>query len=206
MQVKICGITNLADAQICVQQNVWGLGFNFYAQSPRYISPNKAKIIIDSLPASIKKIGVFVDETLPNIRHIQQQVGLDYIQIYQDFAEQTALEKTQTIRAVQLGALSDIEQVKDASSYYALLLDAPKTNDGLYGGTGRMVNWQLAHQLAQQYRVFLAGGLNPHNVAQAVQAVQPLGIDVASGVEAAPQEKDYAKIINFIKAIESTQI
>jgi phosphoribosylanthranilate isomerase len=203
MQVKICGITNLPDAQFCVQQGVWGLGFNFYAQSPRYINPEQAKVIIDGLPTNIKKIGVFVGETLLNIRHIQQQVGLDYIQIYQDFTELTALEKTQTIRAVQLSALTDIEQIKNVNSYYALLLDAPKTNDGLYGGTGRVVDWQLAHQLAQQYRVFLAGGLTPHNVAQAVQAVQPFGLDVASGVEATPQQKDHTKIINFIKAIES---
>lgn len=198
MHVKICGITNLSDAELSIQHGAQLLGFNFYSKSPRYISMDIAKKIISPLPKSILKVGLFIDSTYDVINRAIDTLGLDLVQIYTPIqADKDFYERV--IFALQAEKEEDLPAAHILNQYAYLLLDAPKTSDGLHGGTGRLANWSLATRLAREYRLFLAGGLTPHNVQSAIHHVQPYAIDVASGVERMPGVKDETQLKHFFK-------
>lgn len=204
MQVKICGITNLLDAQYSILQGAHLLGFNFYAKSPRYIPMNIAKKIISELPQSIRKVGLFIDEPYDVIAHAIDTLSLDLVQLYtpikanKDFCDRV-------IFALQAEKEADLPEASILNQYGYILLDAPKATDGLQGGTGRLANWALASQLARDYRLFLAGGLTPDNIKAAIHQVQPYAVDVASGVERIPGLKDKAKMKHFFEECSHDQ-
>ncbi len=192
MKAKICGITNQEDALFAAQHGAWALGFNFYHKSLRYIEKEIAKEIIASLPASVIKVGLFIDKPYDYIASYVDDIGLDLVQIYAPI-NASATFKEKVIFAIQE------EPIKNLDDYGYLLIDAPKNKDGLMGGTGRIANWTLASKLAQDYRLILAGGLNPNNIEMAINKVAPYAVDVASGVESKPGVKDDQLVINFLK-------
>lgn len=200
-RVKICGITQVEDALQACACGADALGLVFYAKSPRCVTPEQARAIIQSLPPLVTAVGLFVNEEPQRIRQIADYCGLDVIQLHGDEgADGCDFAPRRSIKALR---------VKDAASLIghggfrtsALLLDAWVA--GAYGGTGESFNWELAAGIARQRPVILAGGLTPDNVAAAVSAVRPYGVDVSSGVESAPGRKDLAKVAAFIQYAKS---
>lgn len=203
--VKICGITNLADAQAAVDAGADALGFMFYEPSARHITPAAAREIIAQLPPRVAKVGVFVNASAETIRRIAAECGLDTLQLHGEetleFCAQFApLKVWKAIRVrdeSSLGALPDYKTD-------AWLLDSYVA--GQKGGTGEKFNWELAIAAKDLGRpIILAGGLTPENIATAVRQVRPFGVDVSSGVESGPGKKDAAKVRAFIMAAKLEQ-
>ena len=208
MIIKICGIKNITEARIACEAGADMLGFNFYLPSPRYIAPDDCARIISALRAEGKNpinVGVFVNETPEKVHKTLEGCALDLAQFSGDelLASLVALNG----RAFKAVRPSTKEQADDFLHTYpcdtapAFLVDA--CVKGEYGGTGETSNWEIAQYLAARAPVLLAGGLTPQNAGAAIQAVQPWGVDVASGVESAPGVKDAAKILAFIAAVRS---
>jgi phosphoribosylanthranilate isomerase len=199
-KVKICGITNLADAQAAVSAGADALGFNFYEKSPRYVALKEAVKISKQLPPFIMRVGLFVNAPEEVVLRAIPECGLTMIQFHGDeppeFCTQFGLMSMKAFRMRGPETLKEIPQYQTD----AWLLDA--FSPATFGGTGEKFNWDLAVE-AQKFGkpIFLAGGLTPENVGEAVRKVHPFGVDVSSGVESAPGKKDHAKIKAFIAAV-----
>ena len=203
-KVKICGITNAEDAVAAVEAGADALGFVFYRKSPRYIEPTLARQIVMSLPPLVIPVGVFVDEDQQVVRSLMDDCGLAIAQLH---GSESAIYCKELGRTV-LKAL----RVKDRSTFLALaefrgragvrgfILDA--FSNEAYGGTGQVIDWQLASEAAKAAKVLLAGGLTPDNVEKAILTVRPYGVDVSSGVERSPGRKDHEKVRAFIRAVK----
>ena len=194
--VKICGITNIDDALDAVEFGADALGFNFWPDSPRYIAPAKAKEILQEIPPSVWRVGVFVNEHFEKVRDLSVELELTYLQFHGDetpyYCDQFAVPYW---RAFGLKDEKGLElMTKYHCEYY--LVDA--CVDRAYGGTGVTGNWQLAGAAKKVGKIFLAGGLTPENVQTAIQVVRPDGVDVASGVEDEPGKKNRFKLEEFI--------
>ncbi|WP_077623567.1 phosphoribosylanthranilate isomerase [Sediminibacillus massiliensis] len=197
MIVKICGIKNKQAAADAVQAGADFLGFVF-ASSKRRVTKEQAKEIAETLPRRVKKIGVFVNESPEVINDIAESVGLDYAQLHGDESPEEMEEiKVPVIKAFQINSKEDFEQIASYPCEY-YLLDSPA---GKYrGGNGEAFDWSLAEYMPEvNGKIFLAGGLKPGNVQQAITEVKPAGVDVSSGVET-NGEKDRDKIDAFIRA------
>ena len=205
-RVKVCGITNLADALAALEAGADMLGFNFYARSPRYIEPAEARRIIEHLPDRISSVGVFVNESAPaEVERIAREAGLGAVQLHGDETPEycQSLRGLTTIKALRVGADFSVES---AAAYQtdAVLLDAYVA--GERGGTGHTFDWTLATLTRERVpKLFLAGGLNPGNVAAAVAAVRPYAVDVCSGVETAPGRKSPELIRRFVEQVKSSR-
>lgn len=199
VRVKICGITNLADAQLAIAAGADALGFNFYEKSPRFIPPNGAAEISRVLPPFTLRVGVFVNPAEELVRRAMGECGLGLLQFHGDelpeFCMQFGVMSMKAFRVRDAGSLKELPKYQTD----AWLLDA-YASDSL-GGTGEKFNWDLAVEAQKLGKpVFLAGGLTPENVAEAIRRVQPFGVDVSSGVETSPGKKDHAKVRAFIRA------
>jgi phosphoribosylanthranilate isomerase len=198
VKVKICGITNLEDAEAAVYSGADALGFVFFKYSPRFVPPEKASAIVRSLPSFVVSVGVFVNERRKNIESILSSTGIDIAQLHgEETPDMCKLSRrvVKAIRVKSLDSLAPLEQFRNLVS--AFLLDT-YTPDAL-GGTGRIFNWDVALEAKQFGRVILAGGLTPDNVAAAVGHVRPYAVDVSSGVELRKGKKDHDKMKLFIK-------
>jgi phosphoribosylanthranilate isomerase len=199
-EIKICGITSLADALNAAACGADALGFIFYRQSPRYIDPMAAADIIARLPGHICKIGVFVNETEETVKETAAACGLDLIQLHGDETVEYCMgfHPETLIKALPLETEEDLQ---GASPYNvgALLVDARAS--GRYGGTGKQASWELAARLGKDKPLILAGGLNSKNIAAALRTVQPRAVDINSGVESAPGKKDTEKVKEIIGII-----
>lgn len=195
MKAKICGITRIEDAMLAHAHGAWAIGFNFYPRSPRYIDLGEAEAMAQLLPASIKKVGIFVNATLAEMQQGLQ--FLDYIQIYQHQSSDE-VDKSRCILALQATMKDRLPPSSVLKQYGYLLLDAPKQDEGLWGGTGRQACLRLAGKLSQDYPLILAGGLNCENVAGIIEKVHPYAVDVASGIEIAPGIKRPDDIKTFL--------
>jgi phosphoribosylanthranilate isomerase len=194
VRVKICGITNLEDAQEAINLGADALGFNFYKRSSRYIEPAKAKPIIEALPPLISLVGIFVDEFSPErIRSIAHAIGLGTIQLHGSESPEYVkkISEVRIIKAFRVGETFDLTQLA-AFRVGAYLLDTYDAKQ--LGGTGKTFNWDVAVQAKQQGRVILAGGLSSENVAEAVLHVRPYAVDVCSAIESEPGKKDFHKM------------
>ncbi len=199
VKVKICGITRAADAQAAAAAGADLLGFNFWTQSPRCLTPAAASDIIRALPPFVVKVGVFVDAEPETVLEAVRVCGLDLLQFHGDETPDYCLQFN--LMSMKAFRIRDAESLAALPAYHtdAWLLDAFVA--GQPGGTGATFNWDLAVEARKLGRpVFLAGGLTPENVATAVRRVQPYGVDVSSGVESAPGVKDYQKVRDFIAA------
>jgi phosphoribosylanthranilate isomerase len=203
-RVKICGITNLADAQTAVEAGADALGFVFYEKSPRCMPlPTIAKIS-QKLPPFVLRVGVFVNAAEELVTRAIGECGLGLLQFHGDeppeFCTRFGLMSMKAFR------LRDAESLKELPRYQteAWLLDAYSAEK--LGGTGEKFNWDLAIEAKKFGKpIFLAGGLTPGNVAAAVRKVQPFGVDVSSGVESSSGKKDHTKVRAFIRAVRSVE-
>jgi phosphoribosylanthranilate isomerase len=195
--VKVCGVTSPADAELAVLAGADLIGVNLWPDSKRYVDDGSARDVLAAIPEGVLKVGVFVNATADEIAARVASLGLDKAQLHgneraQDFA---ALDPALTIRAAR---------VRDESTFQTEALWNPSLwlydafSPG-YGGSGHRAPWPLVAKLARR-PFLLAGGLTPENVAAAIAAVRPDGVDVASGVESAPGRKDPAKLRRFIEA------
>ncbi len=201
VKVKICGITNLEDAQAAVDMGADILGFNFYPPSPRYIEPKKAEDIISRLPGFVDTAGIFVNANGPDIRSLTDSGILNWVQFHGDetseFCSQFNAWSLRTIKAIRVRSTEDIEQAQEFETF-SLLFDAfdPKQ----YGGTGKTFDWSLLKEYPR--RVFLAGGINPDNVLKAIET-DVYGVDICSGIESEPGKKDHVKMKQLFDIIYS---
>jgi phosphoribosylanthranilate isomerase len=204
--VKICGIKTLADARAAVEAGADTLGFNFYPRSARFIEPEACARIAAALRAehpSIRLVGVFVNATAYEIRATLSGCELDLAQLHGDEpAEMLAQLAPLAFKAFR-GVPDHLQEYLQRSEAPACLVDAAVT--GAYGGSGVPADWQAAERIARRTPIFLAGGLNPGNVAEAVLQVRPWGVDVASGVESAPGVKDAGKMRAFVQAVREIE-
>lgn len=199
MKIKICGITRLEDALHVEKTGLWAVGFIFAENTPRYIDPEKAAKISEKLSDRIEKIGVFLNASVDKILQVSQLVGLSKIQLHGDEPPEFCLEVAQktgkeVIKAIRLGNEDDlrlIEPYKNSVSY--ILVDGYCEKS--YGGTGKTCDWKTAKK-AHSYDlpIILAGGLNPDNILQAYEEVQPYALDLSSGVEISKGIKNLEKI------------
>jgi indole-3-glycerol phosphate synthase / phosphoribosylanthranilate isomerase len=204
VRVKVCGITNLKDAQMCVRAGVDMLGFNFYRASSRYIEPLQTRRIIDQLPATVTGVGVFVNEESPErLAGIAELAGVAAVQLHGDETPSycRALENCFVIKALWVREDFVAEQLSEYGAN-AILLDAFSSKGR--GGTGEQFDWSVARQaLPFVSKLFLAGGLTPENVAPAVAFVRPYAVDVCSSLESAPGKKDDERVRAFVEAVRS---
>jgi len=219
--IKICGTTNVDDALASVEAGADALGFVF-APSPRRISPRDAARITAALPASMEKIGVFVNQTVELVLDTVEKAGLTGVQLHGDedrsFGQRLLQEARPNLRLLKAVSLREIGEAKGktfavaaaegaAAVFSGLLLDSG-TQDKR-GGTGLAFDWQeaapMARLLAKKFPLVIAGGLKPENVGKALHIFHPWGVDVVSGVEQAPGKKDPAKLRAFIAAVRGAE-
>jgi phosphoribosylanthranilate isomerase len=200
-KIKICGIKTLDDAFAAIDAGADYLGFNFYPKSVRFIEKQACAEITSVLKKEfpqIKLVGVFVNSSVEEVKDILVSCLLDLTQLHGDETP----EMLKTLDGKAFKAFRGIPESVDEfarSESPAFLLDAAVK--GIYGGSGVTADWEGAAELAKKYPLLLAGGLTPENVAEAVSRVKPWGVDVASGVESAPGEKDPRKIKAFVQAV-----
>jgi phosphoribosylanthranilate isomerase len=208
VQVKICGITTEADANLAAALGADAIGLNFYAGSPRYVSKSEAKDILRTVPSSVEPVGIFVNESVAFID--EELHSLPQVRTVQWHAEQSVFLTPVPFRMIPAFAVEAEADLLAISDYLAqaesqgvtptaILVDARV--QGLHGGTGKTAPWELLAEFRPGVPLILAGGLTPVNVAEAIRLVQPYGVDVASGVERTPGVKDPEKLRRFIAAI-----
>lgn len=201
--VKICGVTRVEDAELCVSAGADAIGLNFYPKSPRCVSVAHAERIVAAIGRRALTVGVFVDASYEQIRDTLQQTGIVCAQLHGD-EPPSLLERLlpHAYKAIRVRDQASLAQARGYAGEH-ILLDAYVA--GQAGGTGHSFNWALATELAGERKVTLAGGLEPSNVAAAIAAVRPFCVDVASGVEpkAAPGRKDPDKVRAFIAAAKA---
>jgi phosphoribosylanthranilate isomerase len=202
-QVKICGITNKDDSLFAAQCGAAALGFIFYLPSPRYITPEDARKIISALPDEVIKVGVFVNERTEEIKRIMEYCTLDMIQLHGDESPEYCRQfpASTIIKAVEL---KNDDDLKHAMNYDVAAILVDSRHAGLYGGTGKKVNWDLAVALGNKKTVILSGGLNEGNIAKAIQTVAPAALDLNSGVEISPGRKDHEKLVRIFNIVGAT--
>lgn len=203
--IKICGITNVNDAHAAVAAGADALGFNFYKPSPRYIAPESAREIINTLPDSILTVGVFVNEASPEaVRSIANQAGVKAVQLHGDESPDYCRALNSVIKTFAVS--KDKFDIKQIESYEvdAIMLDTK--DNRLRGGTGRVFDWSIAQQVSQLVpKLYLAGGLSPENVSEAIEMVQPYAVDACSSLEDKPGIKNHERMRVFVNRVRSVK-
>ena len=200
--VKICGLTRPEDAEAAARAGADWIGLNFWFRSKRLVSTERARELVAAARAvrpDIGAVGVFVDEELEEVQAIVKQVGLDFAQLHGDESPQyTAQLGARGIKALGLSASADLDRMSEYECEL-LVVDTPSPGRG---GSGIVGDWRVARRAAALRPVILAGGLTPDNVAEAIAAVNPRGVDVASGVERSPGVKDPELMARFVEAAQ----
>lgn len=198
VKVKIEGITTAQDAEMAIDAGADALGFVFYPPSPRSVDIETAREIVRGMPPFVTSVGVFVNESVEQVRRVREGVGLVAVQLHGD-------ETPEMVRALGPGVIKAFRvgpdfspDIIEAYGVSTFLLDAYRKD--LPGGTGEVFDWEIAIECRRRGRLILAGGLTPENVAEAVRKVRPYAVDVASGVESEPGRKDHSKVRAFIQA------
>jgi len=206
IQIKICGVTNVNDARMCAELGADMIGFNFYPQSPRYIEPEVAQQIVETLPSHAGAVGVFVNGNADEIRNTANAAGVRCVQLHGDFSPDVGRELAREFRMIRTFAThpqfrpDKILLFPDCD----VLVDA--YHPDLRGGTGQRCDWSAARATLPFSRfLILSGGLNAENVASAIKAVTPHAVDVCSGVESAPGVKNHEAIKDFIAAVRTAE-
>lgn len=210
VKVKICGITNIADAEAARAAGADMLGFNFYPPSPRYLNARAAREIAKQVKARVECVGIFVNASVDEVTATTIEAHLDGVQLHGDETRDYCLRLRERlpascliIKAVRVKNDTALDDFKDYPAD-ALLLDA--WQHGVYGGTGRTIDFDLARR-AKDFvpQVFLAGGLTPENVCEAVSISRPYGVDACSGVEVEPGRKSHAAVARFVREVRACQ-
>jgi phosphoribosylanthranilate isomerase len=195
VRVKICGITNIEDAVAALEAGADAVGFNFYAPSPRFVGPEIAADIVARLPGSVCAVGVFVNAPRQDIEQIARRVGLTALQFHGD--EDPRFCRSWPHKIIKAVRVRDSSGAAAARAYAVDFILVDAYVEDRFGGTGRRIALEYLEGF-DRGRLILAGGLTPENVADAVRAVRPFGVDVASGIERAPGKKDWDLMRRFI--------
>ena len=201
MRVKVCGITRSEDVLLCSRLGVHAIGFNFYPQSRRFVTPENARQALRNSAPFLYRVGVFVDEPdVDKVKWIAEHLGLNALQFHGDESAPYCelFNPYPVIKAFGLGPDFRLDFL-NSFKVSAFLLDGYR--EGEYGGTGAIADWVLAAEVAHRWPVVLSGGLNPENIHTGVRQVRPMAVDVCSGVESAPGIKDRAKLAMFMEAL-----
>ena len=202
-RIKICGITRLEDAITACELGVDALGFVFHKPSPRYVKPETAAKIISKISRLVTTVGVFVDLPPEQLRQVAATANLDRAQLSgKESPQYCHALGVSWIKGFRLSAQEDLDGIAEYGTGNDILLDSYVK--GVPGGTGKIFNWEWADLARSHGRVILAGGLGPENVAQAIDAAAPFGVDVSSGVESEPGIKDHDKIKRFVAAVRGS--
>jgi phosphoribosylanthranilate isomerase len=205
VRVKVCGVTTLDDALVAAAAGADALGFNFWPESPRYLEPARAAEIIALLPPFVTAVGVFVDEPARMVQRIAEAGNVRVVQLHGDELPQDvdmlAAVGLTVVKAFRVGHQFRAQALKPYGRAGAFLLDA--SVKGKRGGTGKSFDWKKARGANRFGRIVLAGGLTAENVAEAVRAAQPFGVDVCTGVESKPGVKDHSLVREFIRAAKA---
>jgi len=192
MILKICGITNQEDANAAIEAGATAIGFNFWPKSPRYLAPEQAAGLVTK---SVRRVGVFVNESPAWVQEVARLVSLDVAQLHGDEVPANYPSGLTVWKAARVGAGFDFAIYEDSPAE-ALVLDGPAGE--LYGGAGHTFDWGLAAVVRK--RIILAGGLDASNVAAAIAAAHPWGVDACSRIESSPGRKDHRKMTEFLLA------
>ena len=203
IRIKVCGITNEKDAVKAASVGAWAVGFIFYKKSPRFISPFKAKKIIDALPPFVTPVGVFVNHNAGAMKDIISHCGLRAVQLHGDedhhFCHRLRRYNVKIIKAFRVGEGFDIKNI-EPYKVDAFLFDS--FDKDAYGGTGKSFDWNILREVkSMNVPIILSGGLNSQNVIEPVNELRPYAVDVNSGVEESPGKKDHAKMKDFIDIV-----
>ena len=202
VRVKICGVTTPADARFAADAGADAVGLNFYPKSPRFVTPSQAAQLVRALPPFTAPVGVFVGMPLRQVCAVAFQLGLRGVQTYDDRPppeDAFPFAHVPAFRVKDAAGLDAVRAFVAACRPSAVLIDS--FVDGQMGGTGHRAPWELLAGFDPGVPLILAGGLTPENVGDAIRAVRPWGVDVASGVESAPGVKDRGKVSGFVKAV-----
>jgi phosphoribosylanthranilate isomerase len=208
LKVKVCGITRLEDAELASELGAWALGFILWPPSPRAADPGMAAGIARVMRRKVETVGVFVNQPLDEIAGLVDALGLTHVQLHGDegpsfcsaVAQRTGARVIKAVRVSHASDLRDLERFH--TDFHLLDAGAP----GQYGGTGRTWDWTLLAQRRSNIPFLLAGGLNAENVAEAIVATRPWGVDVNSGVEASPGIKDHEKLEALFGAVNEVHV
>lgn len=203
-RIKFCGITNLDDAERAVAAGAWAIGLIFWPSSPRRCEPSAAVEVAAAVKRRVEVAGVFVNATLDHVAETAEAVGLTMLQLHGDegpayCAEAARRTGTKVIKAVRVRSRADVQALSSFHIDYHLL---DSYTAGVPGGTGETFAWDIARAHRGRTPVILSGGLNPGNVAEAIESVRPFAVDVASGTEASPGVKDPEKLQAFAAAVK----
>ena len=208
MRVKFCGITNLDDAAEAVRLGAWAIGLIHYDRSPRCVDPAVAAEIAAAFRRKCEIVGVFVNPTLEEVDRAVENENLAMVQLNgaeggQFCAEVARRTGVKVIKAIHVSSAADIHAAEAFRTDFHLF---DKRGKGLWGGTGESFDWELLRRHRSEVPAILAGGLNPANVAHAIDVAHPYAVDVASGVEAEPGRKDHAAMTAFFEAAQPAEL
>ena len=205
--IKICGITNLGDAIAALGAGADALGFNFYKPSPRYITPQSAREIVEKLPDEAFTVGVFVNEpSTQSVREIATEAGIAALQLHGDESPDYCRELAEDSYVIKTLSVSGDFQSQMVRDYevQAIMLDTKHST--LRGGTGRVFDWTVAQQINELVpKLFLAGGLSPENIADAIETVRPYAVDACSALEDFPGKKNHERMRAFVESARSVK-
>ena len=204
VQVKICGITRAEDAEKCGELGAEMIGLNFYRRSPRYIEPEIARQIVESVSPTVCAVGVFVDPNADEIRKIAALAGLRCVQLHGNISPTACRKLAEEFRVIRALRTDKTFRPEDTTLFSGcdVLIDADHPK--LSGGTGQICDWSTARATLPFARfLILSGGLNAKNVSEAITTVAPHAVDVCSGVERAPGVKNHYAIEEFIAAVRA---
>jgi phosphoribosylanthranilate isomerase len=205
-RIKICGVTDPDDARDAALLGADAIGLNFYEKSPRCIDASRASRIIESVPAFVSVVGVFVNHPDPqSLEDLAVSLGLHAVQLHgsetPDYC--SMIHRVKVIKAIRVDASFKVESLR-SFGHRMFLLDA--VSGSQFGGTGKAFDWSLAYGANAFGWIVLAGGLNPGNVQEAVTRLHPFAVDVSSGVESSPGKKDYDKMRRFVESVRQTDV
>ncbi len=208
-RIKICGLTSLADARFCAGAGADYLGFIQHLPSPRYIAPDQVRQITEWIYGP-KTVGVFVNTDAAMVNHSCAIAGFDQVQLHGD--ESPAYCRRMTLPVIKAFSVKPSTNARSLARILTAYQDCVEIflldtwHSDLAGGTGKSFDWNVAKTLAVDFPIILAGGLNPGNVKQAVQAASPWGVDISSGIEHAPGEKDFDLVTDFFDSIAKVSL
>jgi len=212
-RVKICGITNLNDAEMAVELGAWAVGLIFFQGSPRRCSVEEAQRITAAMRRKVEVCGVFVNAPLQEVVETSEEVGLSMLQLHGDegpsfCAEAARRNGARVIKAAQVSGPGDVRDLERFHVDFHLLDARARTpgREGLRGGTGERFDWKLLAARRSKVPLILSGGLNADNVAEAIAIARPFAVDTASGTEQAPGRKDPRKLRAFFDAVERSVV
>ena len=201
--IKICGITNIDDALAAVTSGADALGFNFYRPSPRYVTPQTAREIIAKLPMSVLTVGVFVNEDSPkSVLNIANEAGITALQLHGDESPDYCRELARDRYVIKSLAVANDFDLQTVADYEveAIMLDTK--HFALRGGTGQVFDWSIAREVNSVVpKLFLAGGLSPDNIEEAISTVRPYAVDACSALEDTPGTKNHERMRAFIDTV-----